>query len=88
MSRWNASRWRRAVGRESKENIKHEVRVRIEVDGKSLKAEEVRVYDRIEYHVAYHERNNDGDFINDIYRVYHNKEDANAMFVYLKRKYF
>lgn len=88
MSRWTPTTWRRANRQATKESIQTKVKANLKTDSAELKAEEVTVYGRKEYHVIFHKKDATGAFTESLTRIFHNKDEANAMWVVLKQKHF
>jgi hypothetical protein len=85
MSRWTAGSWRRACARSAQRNVRMEVKAWLESDSVILKAELVTVRGMEEYHISLWRKDSDHG---DIFEVFRNKDEANQMFLTLKRKFF
>lgn len=90
MSRWTATTWTRAIS--PKVNSKEIVRACLETETMTLKAIEWKIEDTTLYciYLKFHdERLSDAEnYQASITKNFYNKEEANALWVVLRRKWF
>lgn len=87
MSKYTASSWRRACTKSAERNVKETEVARLHTKTATLIAREVIVRGQKEYHISLLVEDSEGNIKNG-YNIYYNKDEANAKWVVLRRKWF